>query len=619
MLAQTIPVIEPGREDDVRALFAPHALGDEIEGWLFHSIAIDREVIRVRVERGDERREMVLAHPGGSPGQSASFAIELDDDAGPALDALFEAVRRNDAGGFWRAEAGPDPVPLLVHLDRASMHATDGLGWSVLLFAWIVVLAFHASRDSPFERRYLFALVVVAGLTRLLISPRMLLGAWVFSRSTDLQRWIWDSSALAWLVSDRTISQVDIMLATGFVFALITPVAVFVHGRWILDSPRRGLIAAFVVAALPLHLRFSFSEVAFIPSIVLSSTLFATTHFALRRRGGWRVAATIVCVPLTIAVVTARPLNILFLPLIGWVILRFGDASKRARAILGALIGAAGLATGAAVMWARYSENVREGLSIDVLVEAFALVFDLQRNTFINPSMTPLLLVVVALWGAWTLRHVERARLAFLGAWIALFFVTHAYVVPRAPAMQARYHLHLIVPFALVVALGAGELMRRSRWASWALFGYVALSPLLHLGFIRDVAFNDHREVAFARSFVEIVPEGCTILEHPGPGGPDDLRSRRIGTELHHGQRRLRWPEGAEGSECVWYFESLACVAQKEPDARIDPACAALGRSASWELVRETSFESRVYDGNLASGLRRGDIVTLSLYRRSPR
>lgn len=615
-LAQTIPVIEPGREADVQSLFAPHALGDEIAGWRFESIDIDRYVIRVGVIRGDERREMELSHPGRTRGRTTSFAVELDDDPGPALDALLAALERNDAGDFWRAEAQPDPVMDMRRVAGASSLVTDGILWSLLLFAWIVVLAFHASRGAPFERRYLIALVAVAAFVRALLSPHMLLGAWIYSRSTDLQRWIWDSPTLGWLAADDTLAQVDVMMATGFVYAIVTPLAVFAHGRWILDSPRRGLIAAFVLAALPLHVRFSYSEVAFIPSIVLSSTLFATTHFALRSRGVWRVVATFVCVPLTIAVVTARPLNVLFLPLVAWVIVRFApndDApTKRTRAILGASIGISGLFAAASIMWARFSENVRDGLDVEVLSDAFGLLFDLRRNTFINASMTPVLLVALACWGAWMLRHRERGRLAFLGAWIAIFFVTHAYVVPKAPEMQARYHLHLVVPFALIVAASAHELMKRQRWGAWVFCGYVALSPLLHGAFIRDIAFNDHRELAFARSFVEVVPEGCTIREHPGPAGPDDLRVRRIGTEIHHGQRRLRWPEA---SECVWYFESLACVASKDPDEELDPACVELRRSESWELVRETSFESRIYDGNLARGLREGDIVTLSLYR----
>ena len=619
-LAQTIPVIEPGREADVQALFAPHRLGDVIAGWRFEAIDIDRDVIRVRVVRDGEERDMVLAHPGDAPPTTPSFAITHENH--PALDALAAAVAANDRGDFWRAEAHPDPV---LDAQRAGSFLTDGILWSLALFVWIVVLAIRASRDAPFERRYLFGLVLGAALVRWALAPRMLLGAWIFSRSTDLQRWIWFSPTLELLSTDRSFAEIDVMLATGFAYAAITPLAVFAHARWLLDGPRRGLIAAFVLAALPLHVRFSASEVAFIPSIVLASTLFATVHLGLRSGGAWRIAAALISIPLTVAVVTARPLNILFLPLVVWVLFDFGkesseeaairETSRRARMLFGAVVAATGLVAGAVIMWARYSGNVREGLSIDVLFDAFALVFDLRRNTFLNVSMTPILLVPLAAWGAWTLRGRERRRVIFLGAWIAMFFVTHAYVVPKAPAMQARYHLHLVVPFVFLVALAVHEWMRRTphaRWVSVACCAYVAFSPLLHGTFITDVAFNDHREVAFARSMVDVVPEGCTIREHPGPGGPDDLRARRVGSEIRDGVRMLRWPEG---SECVWYFESLACVARKELDHQVDPACVELRRSASWELVRESSFESRIYDENLAQGLREGDIVTLSLYR----
>ena len=270
-LAQTIPVIEPGREADVQALFAPHALGEEIDGWRFEAIDIDRDVIRVRVVREDESREMALSHPGDERGRSASFAVDVDDDPGAGIEALLAALEQNDQGEFWRAEARPDPVLDMRRVAGASSLATDGVLWSLLLFAWIVVLAIHASRGASFERRYLVGLVIAAGAVRWALAPRMLLGAWIYSRSTDLQRWIWDSPTLAWLSEGRTLSQVDVMIATGFAYALITPLAVFAHGRWILGGARRGLIAAFVLAGLPLHVRFSASEVAFIPSIVLSS------------------------------------------------------------------------------------------------------------------------------------------------------------------------------------------------------------------------------------------------------------------------------------------------------------------------------------------------------------
>lgn len=603
-------MIEPGREAEVQELFAPYSLGDVIDGWRFETISIDRDVIHVAVVRdatSDSTTRMTLAHPGDQPGRSASFAITFEAP-NPALDTLAQAVETNDQGNFWRAVAERDPIIDMRRLAGASNLTTDGVLWSVLLFFWIVVLALHASRDAPFERRYLVGLVVVAGVVRYVFAPRMLLGAWVFSRSTDLQRWVWESPTLAWLSEGRTFAEIDVMMAIGFAYALVTPLAAFAHGRWILGTPRRGLIAAFVLAALPLHVRFSASEVAFIPSIVLSSTLFATTHFALRSTGKWRVVATVAAAFLTIGVVTARPLNALFLPLIVWVLIGFGEASRKARITIGAVIGFAGIA-GGVVMWARFANNVRDGLDLRVLWDALLLIFDLERNTFFNVSMTPILLVGLAVWGAWTLRSTERRRLLFLGAWIAIFFVTHAYVVPRAPAMQARYHLHLVVPFALVIALGARELMGRYRWGSVVFCTYVALSPLLHANFITDVDFNDHREVRFARSFVHVVPEGCTIREVTG----HDPRAVRVGAELHNGTHRLRWP--LESEECTYYFESLACFANKDRDDALDPACVELRRSARWELVRETSFENRIYDGNLAEGLRVGDIVTLSLYR----
>ena len=74
------------------------------------------------------------------------------------------------------------------------------------------------------------------------------------------------------------------------------------------------------------------------------------------------------------------------------------------------------------------------------------------------------LLLVFGGVAAW--RSGRRARVGFRVAWRLGFFLTHAYVLPGNVAMQARYHLHLVVPAVFLAALGLEALwMHRPRLA----------------------------------------------------------------------------------------------------------------------------------------------------------
>lgn len=102
------PIIGPGREEEVTALLAPHALGEEVaDGWTLHAIRIGahRITVSLRAADGAEAR-LELAHPEHAPDASArapSFAVLQPDDpaSAAARAALLRALRANDDGTFW--------------------------------------------------------------------------------------------------------------------------------------------------------------------------------------------------------------------------------------------------------------------------------------------------------------------------------------------------------------------------------------------------------------------------------------------------------------------------------------------------------------------------------------
>jgi hypothetical protein len=205
--------------------------------------------------------------------------------------------------------------------------------------------------------------------------------------------------------------------------------------------------------------------------------------------------------------------------------------------------------------------------------------------------------------------------------------------------MQARYHLHLVVPFVCLAACGVEAALarvrghRRERLLTLGLFGYLAASPLIHVGFIRDVAFDDQREWAWVHGLRPAVPEDCTIVEYGGKGA--GARFARVGAHVVDGIPRMRWrvveipapdpndpvlPDEAHAllrdpPQCAYWYEGMPCFGHRPPGAAMAPACEAIHELVELEEVERLELVSRPYDENLARGLREGEWVVLRLLR----
>lgn len=106
--------IGPGREAEVLALFAPHALGDElVEGCRLDGVQIEPRQIVVRLA-GPSEPVVVRLQPRSSRSdvpRSASFSFRGDGLDHPAALALMRAVRANDDGTFWEGESLVEVLP----------------------------------------------------------------------------------------------------------------------------------------------------------------------------------------------------------------------------------------------------------------------------------------------------------------------------------------------------------------------------------------------------------------------------------------------------------------------------------------------------------------------------
>jgi len=675
----TRPVIVPGREDEILALFEPHALGDELSpGWALASFSIEVSTVDLRLEGPDEATvELRLSHPDDGPAHAIelpSFDLEIvaregGEGGDAAVEALVARMKANDDGQFWAkkvsyAEDAPGK-PSVVGMTQSRLEDTspwlrDGLLSLALLTVVILGLCADKLRGAPRSIKWsLAATVLGAALLRVGLSPRVALAPWPYTRELLSGARIFDGPMLA-LLTDAPVWLSDVILDSTLAYALLAPLAVYVHARYLLDDHRAGLLAALVVAVLPLHLRFSHSDAAFIPSITISSTVFALIHAATRERRAWLGwLALVVAAPLVVQMYGVRPLNIMYFPLlvatafVGQGLAGDKPPLAKGRAIVTlVLLAALTFAVGVPRLLGDFGPQVDEGLGLQTLLSAIKVLSRPRFNTLLNPVFTPPLLVALALAGGWDLyRRGRRPLLWFLLAWLLGFLIAHAYVVPQSMYMQARYHLHLVVPFMLLAVCGieaglawlAGPGEARPSWAGWtqgreglirsAALIWLLASPLIHLHAVRYTGLNDAEEWRFVHAQREAIPAECAILEYRGATA--GARFRRVGLSVVDGERDQRWtiheiPMPGEGEAelpvaitelleqppaCLYYYEGLTCFGNKPPAEHLAPSCHAIPGYVELEEVAATGFDSVPYDDGLAFGLGEVDHIELRLYR----
>jgi len=157
---EATPVIEPGREVEVLQLFAPHTLETELAGgFRLENVSIRPTEIVVELRRTDGATASVRLQRRGTPGtreESRSFALARDASATagaakPAADLLVAAVKRNDRGSFWRAEARTGPVHGSAPPEVLRVPLSLALGVPAGIFA-LTALAMLFSSRRPAKR-----------------------------------------------------------------------------------------------------------------------------------------------------------------------------------------------------------------------------------------------------------------------------------------------------------------------------------------------------------------------------------------------------------------------------------------------------------------------------------
>lgn len=653
-----------GREKDVLALFAPYTLGKEVAaGFALWNVSIEQQRILVGLrEPGGREARITLVHPEDdaarpdAPRSSSFVAVHGpagDPAAEKAVATLLEALARNDQGGLWIAprpraaprSSGAAPIPARVAAYAAGQWGDlDGI---VALFGFVAlatVLAVRLTRDEPAWMRGALAAIVLAGAaTRLSLAPVSFLGAWPWTRLWPNVRAVADGPVLEAIAARAggPFYLTDVITWTNFGYAAAMPLVLFGHATYLLRDPRAGLFAAFAIAFLPQHIRFSRCEDAFIPSLVITSLSFALIHAWLRDPSRVFRIVAIACLPAALYTgYLLRPLNILFIVVyMAAVVSLHPETAPPVRRVLGLLVIGGMGALVFPVFLSTNEAGVRTALfSPRWLFDTGRAVLVPKLFVLTDPAVTPPVLVVLAVAGAILgYRAGERRLVLFLLGWLAIFTITHAFVMEET--MRPRYHLHLVVPFLLLGASAVPWLWKRKRAGVFVACGALLAAPLLHRGWIEDVGFTEMREHAFVQKARDLVPEGCTVIEYAGADAQaKELRFARIGERAgvrDRGKDRYRVvPAFAPGVSpevkiekpleellrdppaCLYLYEGLPCWSQKNADEAYASTCSELRQTLDAEVVMQSEVPLVIYDRqNMPPGRRDGPNVTFWLSR----
>jgi len=667
-IADGMPVVGADQERAVVALIRPIELGQEVvPGWFLDRIQLDMSNIRFEFhDRQGGERSIVLEYPGRVPRAietTKSFAVVREVPAGaptPAqdpLDLLVDSIRKNDAGTFWAS--APVPVPRRQSVDREGggdlapddrpggsslgrdwrriFRGLSGDGIVLFLGGLIFVLA-HLKRalrdDPPWMATALLGLMVAGAALRAILPQENLMEAWPYERLAPLAGRIFNGPVLRWLneVAGGGLYLTDVLFASNYALAMVMPLVMYAHARYVLRDHRSALAAAALVVVIPEHLRFSRSDVYMIQSLATSSLTFVVLYGALTDRSPlWRLVSFLALPLLCIATYFVRPENIIFVGLdLGAIYICTRSASGLSPRALSAaaIVLTTALMAFISNLLANYGSNIAHGLSLQTLLNAVYIFFNFRLNTLVNPWITPPAVTLLAvLGGVWLWRWGDRRRAIFLVIWLGGYFVVHSFVLPYHPAMQARYHMNLVTPLVLLAAAATPAVLTWRPLARYVLVAYLAASPFLHRDFIADTDFNEMREFSFLTSLRDLIPPECTVVEYSGlPGeGPqtNQFASRvgRVSARLMRGELGQSWTVvpavtvdgdaptlereriSAEAEalltaapSCLVFYEGLTCASLRREGEQRASICQTMHDRLDLEPFASTTFASRIYD-----------------------
>lgn len=536
--------------------------------------------------------------------------------------ALTARVTERGASVRWTdpaSEAGPQAAPFVL------TQLADGALEVLLVLTSLLAMVLYTLHGAPRRVWWWLWVAVGAGVAlRIAWSPWAAFGVWPYLRVQLLAHHLWSSRTFAAMQATvgHDLALVDLNHSVTFASAVLTPLAVFAHGTLLFRSRTTGLLAAWMVALNPSHIRLSWSDSEMVSSLLLATSTVGLLHLGQAApRAPARAFALAAFGPVLVLALLTREANLAIAPVAVGALLLQAHSERRLERWVGLVVCLVAVA-----VYLRFTLMPR--LELEPRPEVWGGLPDLvQRllspNSFIlwNPRITPPVYWLMLPLGLWAL--AKRPRLGvYLSMWFAGYGLLHLLIGGTTPEMNARYQLHLLSPLVLLCAAGArAALSQRSRWTRAVVaVGALSLLPIGQLAFVRNTDADDLSEYTTVRAWSQALPDGCTVVEHITA---NDTSSRmwRMAAVMRDGEptRRLNVllhadrgvsPPVLEGTApgllqagaplprggCVVAYLGLPCYTSTTAAAPMERSCQELLSDEPLRTLSSRPLSGRAYD-----------------------
>jgi len=626
LLAALAALAMLGPSADCRASEAPvehegarAAISPELARSLFDSVrkvAADHPCALSRFDTHRSYVDLTLTAPSGAAHKARLEAI---DTAGWKITG--DQALRADCGALLRAleqAVGTAPAPVFTGGSRARWRSLSGMhgalaGALLLLLAasaWIAGREVAAERPPPSALLALLGVTLLALVLRIFLSPPTFLHEYYHIAET-IRGYLEGNSPPAYGKAGPALyrlvaAALDLDHVVGVIFytnavlaALAVPavalLSLFLIGRW-----DHALAAGLLLCVLPHHLRFSASEVLFVPAITLAIWSAALFALYLRKRRLFDLLVGVLALALAMQ---TRPELMVFPGLVVALVLFLEPRSWRVLLSRHAVVAAALLAGLLAPRLLELSGAVGGGPSpkLPQLDRYLAALFLLDTN--VTPAVYQLMLAIGAVW---TLRYRPG-----LLAWVALLFAGYtlsSLSLFDNPPYNLRAQL-LPDSFTVLIAAGAicavGDWLRAPPRAVALLSAAVTASILFSsYGFVRELR-DQQLQFAFLDRTIPDLPERGTLLAAIDVGGRrldafptfllDRDRKAYALVDVRDAAAAEQWPPSAPD---LIYYQGMYCyfAFDGEPSPTpMMPVCRAVHERYDLEPLHTETLHTRGY------------------------
>jgi hypothetical protein len=691
--ASLVPVVRDDAAPAIVAALEPLAEGRVVaDGWVLSGIELGR-FVRLLMTRGDERLEAAvypageLLEPACTAGALGVVTQEVNADVARAAcgalqgaDAarLFSHVLAKPEGAVVQPGTAAEAPGLLARVAAWTHVAIVTQGVFLLLVVLTVAVGRRVARGrlTRGERRALLGVVLVAGVLRLALpeaAPFKEAYPWrSFGVITLPLPGLGVPSepgmpvahhavvGLFWQVLWGGVHPEQVFFAVGRVLASLAPLVLALALAAWAPSGRGPLLAAWVLALLPLHVKYAASEAVTVPSTFYQAVaLLALGAWATRphppipplpegrgggaaglvsparERGPGGEALLLLFVSLWM-VFLVRPENPILAPLypLGAFALASGGLVARLRAALPVLGVTALAVVPAALVLAQGGPAAGTASNFATEIPNLAGRLLPPHDVWLRPDLTPAWLPFVAAVGAaWLAWRRPGGLVVLLGGLGLLVPVYSAITSDVLPFGEGRYQVSLapywcgLAGFGLAALAGLPGLRGRSFVPAVLALG-VAAGALPLVGLVRDAGYAPQDEFRFFRGEVrprlEAAPPACPLLLVPtgeqrykDAEGDDFVQLLRLPPGLLTLDRRGLEGLASRGAlpPCALFYRGLYCYRARVGDEPQNPECEAILGSRGLLPVVETTVPNRQYHREVDPTPDQRATLTFGLYR----